>query len=132
MRFYLDGHMPLEATPLYLRRRGHSSRHAVSLGYADRDDDFHYQYARSAKCILITRDEDFSDPRRFPYHKHPGAIIIAVGRSAGAADVIEMLDKVLRLFRTAASLYESKVVAHAGHCVRLTEQGEEPIAYPQS
>jgi predicted nuclease of predicted toxin-antitoxin system len=129
MRFYLDAHMPREATPLYLRRKGHSSRHAVRLGFADRDDDFHYQYAKSVKCILITRDEDFADSRRVPYHKHPGAIIIAAGRSASAADVIELLGKVLRLSHTTASLYESKVIAHADYCIHLTGQNEKQIAY---
>jgi hypothetical protein len=57
-------------------------------------------------------------------------IIIAVSRSADADTVVDVLDKVLRLFRTAASLYESKVVARATHCVRLTEQGQQEIPYP--
>ncbi len=129
MRFYLDEQMPLAATPTFLRRHGHSSRHAVKLGYAARDDEFHYQYARSAKCILVTRDEDFADPHRYPYRKHPGVIILAVGRSADAAEVISVLGNVLRLFRTAASLYESKIIAHATYCTRLTEQGLEDIPY---
>jgi len=131
MRFYLDEHMPREKTLRYLRRKGHSCQHAVDLGYASRDDWFHYQYARSAKRILITRDEDIADPRRYPYRKHPGVIVIAVGRSADAATVIDVLDNVLRLFCTTASLYESKVIAHATHCTRLTEQGQEEIPYPQ-
>jgi predicted nuclease of predicted toxin-antitoxin system len=131
MRFYLDEQMPLEATPAFLRRKGHSSRHAVKLGCATRDDDFHYQYARSTKCIFITRDEDFADPHRYPFHKHPGVIVIAVGRGADAAQVIEVLDKILRLFRTAASLHEKKVIAHASYCTLLTEQGQEEIPYLQ-
>ncbi len=131
MRFYLDEHMPLEETPRYLRRRGHSCQHAVDLGHVPRDDAFHYQFARAKKRILITRDDDFADPRRYPYRKHPGVIILAVGRSADAAAVIEVLDRVLRLFRTATDLYESKVIAHAAHCTRLTEHGQEDIPYPE-
>lgn len=122
--------MPQEKTSEYLRRKGHSCQHAVQFGYIGRDDIFHYQYARSAKRILVTRDEDFADPRHYPHRKHPGVIIIAVGRSADAAVVIDVLDNVLRLFRTAASLHESKVIAHATHCTRLTEQGEEEMPYP--
>lgn len=129
MRFYLDEHIPHEKVPRYLRRKGHGYQHATDLGYASRDDEFHYQYARSAKRILITRDEDFADPRRYPYRKHPGVIIIAVGRSGDAEAVVDVLNKVLRLFRTAASLYESKVIARASHCIHLTERGQEEIPY---
>jgi hypothetical protein len=57
-------------------------------------------------------------------------IIVAVSRSADADTVVDVLDKVLRLFRTASSLYESKVVARATHCVRLTEPGQQEIPYP--
>ncbi len=129
MRFYLDEHIPREKTFAYLRRKGHSGQHAVDLGYASRDDWFHYQYARSTKRILLTRDEGLADSRRYPHRKHPGVIIPAVGRSADADTVIGVLDNVLRLFRTASSLYESKVLARATHCVRLTEQGQEEIPY---
>jgi predicted nuclease of predicted toxin-antitoxin system len=131
MCFYLDEHMPLEETPRYLRRKGHSAQHAVSLGHIHRDDAFHYQFAKTKKRIFITRDDDFADPRKYPYRKHPGIIILAVGRSADAATVIEILDNVLRLFRTAASLYEAKVIAHATHCTKLTAHGAEEIPYPQ-
>jgi len=49
MRFYLDEHMPLVEVPERLRRRGHSSKHAVRLGYANRGDAFHYQYLSGTK-----------------------------------------------------------------------------------
>lgn len=81
--------------------------------------------------IWGSSDEDLADPRKYPYHKHPGVIILAVGRSADAATVIETLDNVLRLFRTAASLYEAKIIAHATHCTKLTAHGAEEIPYPQ-
>lgn len=131
MRFYLDEHMPPEETSRYLQRKGHSSQHAVSLGHVHRDDVFHYQFARTKKRILITRDEDLADPRKYPYRKHPGVIILAVGRGADAATVIETLDNVLRIFRTAASLYEAKAIAHATHCTKLTAHGVEEIPYLQ-
>jgi predicted nuclease of predicted toxin-antitoxin system len=129
MRSYLDEHMPLEAMPRYLRSKGHSSVHAVELGYGSRDDAFHYQFAKSEKRILLSRDEDFADAQRYPFRKHPGVIVIAVGRSADAAEVIAVLDLVLRLFRTAASLYEKKAIA-ATHCTILTDSGRQETPYP--
>jgi hypothetical protein len=45
--------------------------------------------------------------------------------------VIEVLGNVLRLFRTAASLYEAKIIAHATSCTRLTAHGAEEIPYSQ-
>jgi predicted nuclease of predicted toxin-antitoxin system len=62
MRFYLDEHMPLKEFSHRLRRKGHSSKHVVRLGFRDRDDAFHYQFARAEKRILITQDMDFADP----------------------------------------------------------------------
>jgi predicted nuclease of predicted toxin-antitoxin system len=129
MRFYLDEHMPLEEITHRLRRKGHSHKHAVTFGFGGRDDSFHYQFARSDKRILITQDADFADPRRYPYRGHPGVIILDISRDADPLTLFEILEKVLRLFSTAASLYESKVIAHATHCARLTEQGQEEIPY---
>ena len=131
MRFYLDEHMPLAEVPRRLRRKGHSCKHAVKLGFGSRDDSFHYQFARAEKRILITQDADFADPRKYPYRKHPGVIIIDISRDADPMTLFGVLNNVLRLFRTAASLYESKVIAHATHCTRLTERGQEEIPYLQ-
>jgi predicted nuclease of predicted toxin-antitoxin system len=131
MRFYLDEHMPREAMASRLQRKGHSYKHAVSLGFSGRDDSFHYQFARAEKHILITQDADFADHRRFSYRKHPGVIILDVSRDADPITLFDILASVLRLFRTAASLYESKIIAHATYCTRLTEQGQEDIPYPQ-
>jgi predicted nuclease of predicted toxin-antitoxin system len=102
----------------------------VKLGFSSRDDSFHYQFARTEKRILITQDADFADPRKYPYRRHPGIIILDISRDADPMTLFEVLDKVLRLFRTAASLRESKVIARATHCIRLTEQGEEEMPYP--
>ena len=131
MRFYLDEHMPREAMAARLQRKGHSYKHAVSLGFSGRDDDFHYQFARAERRVLITQDADFADHRKFPYRKHPGVIILDVSRDADPMTLFDSMKNVLRLFRTAASLYESKIIAHAIYCTRLTEQGQEDIPYPQ-
>jgi len=131
MRFYLDEHMPLKEFSHRLRRKGHSSKHAVRLGFMDRDDAFHYQFARAEKRILITQDMDFADPQKYPYQKHPGVIILDVSRDADPMTLFEILDNVLRLFRTAASLYEAKAIAHATHCTKLTVHGVEEIPYLQ-
>jgi hypothetical protein len=58
-------------------------------------------------------------------------IILDIARDADPMTLYDVLDNVLRLFHTAASLYESKVIAHATYCTRLTEQGEEHIPYSQ-
>ena len=113
-----------------MQRKGHSCKHAIQLGFSGRDDDFHYQFARAEKRILLTQDAGFADPRRYPYRKHPGVIILDISRDADPMTLFDVLDNVLRLFRTAASLYESKVIARAASCTRLTEQGEQVLPYP--
>lgn len=132
MRFYLDEHMPLDEVSRRLQRKGHGCKHAIQLGFRGRDDHFHYQFARAEKRILLTQDIDFADPRKYPYRKHPGVIILDISRDADPMTLFEILDNVLRLFHTAASVYESKAIAHATRCTRLTEQGQEEILYPQS
>jgi len=82
MRFYLDEHMPLQEISHRLRRKGHSYKHAVRLGFRGRDDAFNYQFARSEKRILVTQDMDFANPQKYPYRKHPGVIILDVSRDA--------------------------------------------------
>ena len=129
MRFYLDEHLPLGEVSRRLRRKGHSCTHAIQLGFRGRDDHFHYQFARAEKRVLLTQDMDFANPRRYPYRKHPGVIILDISRDADPITLFDILDNVLRLFHTAASLYESKVIAHFTHCTRLTEQGQEEILY---
>jgi hypothetical protein len=58
-------------------------------------------------------------------------IILDVSRDADPMTLFEILDNVLRLFRTAASLYETKAIAHATCCTKLTAHGAEDIPYPQ-
>ena len=51
-------------------------------------------------------------------------------RDADPLILFDLLDRVLRLFRTAASLYEKKVIAHASHCTVLTEHDRREVPYP--
>jgi len=78
MRFYLDEHVPWKALSSRLRRKGHSYKHAVGLGFSGRDDLFHYQFARAEKRVLITQDAGFADQRKFPYRKHLGVIVLDI------------------------------------------------------
>lgn len=41
-----------------------------------KDDLYHYRRAREENRIILTRDKDYLDPIRFPFHKSSGVIII--------------------------------------------------------
>jgi predicted nuclease of predicted toxin-antitoxin system len=51
----------------HLRNQGLDVEHATELGYKPRDDQFHLQEARRRNAVLITRDLDFLDNRKFPF-----------------------------------------------------------------
>jgi len=42
----------------------------------EKKDLYHHKKAREEKRIILTRDKDYLDPCRFPYHKSTGVIII--------------------------------------------------------
>ncbi len=61
----------------HLRNQGLNIDSAVELGFQSRDDQFHLQEARRRKSVVLTRDVDFLDDRRFPYHiLHNTAVVV--------------------------------------------------------
>jgi predicted nuclease of predicted toxin-antitoxin system len=61
----------------HLRRSGFDVVSAAeSDALRNRDDAFHYQYARETRRYLLTKDLDFWDDRKHPLKRSPGVVII--------------------------------------------------------
>jgi predicted nuclease of predicted toxin-antitoxin system len=74
-RFYADEDVE-EDLISYIREKGYKVFSVRELGFQSRDDRFHLQEARRRKCVLLTRDQDFLNHRRFPVRELKDTAII--------------------------------------------------------
>lgn len=79
MRFLLDANMPRSALSA-LRARGHVVDHVRDLGLGDASDERIATSAHDATAVLVSRDLDFADVRRFPPQNTPGFVVPVAGR----------------------------------------------------
>ncbi|MBU0492102.1 MAG: DUF5615 family PIN-like protein [Chloroflexi bacterium] len=123
MRFYLDENIPV-VTARYLQNHRHNTRHAVlDYGYQGRGDAFHYAVARQERRILVSIDRHFENHAEFPLAGSPGIIVLDMGFPPTVAQVHEALRRLLRHFRTNASLRECRVTASTAGYIQVTHEG---------
>ena len=75
VRFYADENIE-DYLVDHIRDQGFHVEYARELGLCTRDDAFHLQEARRRKCILLTRDTDFLDHAKFPFHNLKDTAIV--------------------------------------------------------
>lgn len=66
-QFYADENIE-ETLVDYMRQKGYRVTTAREAGFAGRDDEFHLQEARRRKAFLFTKNSDFLNHCRFPFH----------------------------------------------------------------
>jgi predicted nuclease of predicted toxin-antitoxin system len=74
-RFYADENISQHIID-HIRDKGLRVISAKEEGLSPRDDAFHMEEARRRKCILLTRDSDFLDHRKFPFQKLKDTAIV--------------------------------------------------------
>lgn len=74
-RFYADENISQYLID-HIRSKGLRVISAKEEGLSPRDDVFHIEEARRRKCILLTRDSDFLDHRKFPFQKLKDTAIV--------------------------------------------------------
>jgi len=74
-RFYADENIE-DYLIAYIRNQGYHVDSARELGFSSRDDLFQFQEAKRRKCLLITKDTDFLDHKRFPFHNLNNTAIV--------------------------------------------------------
>lgn len=123
-RFYADGNIEAYLVD-HIRNSGYKVYYANELGFKPRDDRFHLQEARRRKCILLTRDGDFLDHRRYPFGDlKDTAIVILRSEDRGHADLdcgymlVSLFDEIAasgnrNLYGLKIELQGSRIIFHA-------------------
>ncbi|MFW9881167.1 MAG: DUF5615 family PIN-like protein [Candidatus Thorarchaeota archaeon] len=77
VKFYADENIESHLIT-FIRQKGYKVESAFELGLSPRDDKFHLQEAKRRNCILITRDKDFLNHKKFPFSdlKSTGIVVL--------------------------------------------------------
>lgn len=102
MRFLLDANLPRAAVAI-VEKFGHTVEFARDAGLGTAPDEVIAQRACSTQAVLITRDLDFADVRRYPPGDHHGIVVLRLPDDAVATDIAAVLERFLA---------ESQFVAH--------------------
>lgn len=94
MRFLLDANMPRAAAVL-LERSGHDTVHVRDTALKHATDQRISEFARTEQRVIVTRDLDFADVRRYPPESSPGSLLLRVPESWVATEIVELLQRFL-------------------------------------
>ena len=92
IEFFLDANLPRSTAPL-LRILGHFAVDARDVGLASAPDEQIARYVAENRLVLITRDFDFSDTRKYPPTKYAGIVVLDLRYDAIAAEVNALIRK---------------------------------------
>lgn len=94
MRFLLDANMPRSAAML-LERSGHDAVHVRDTDLKHATDERIGEFARTGQRVIVTRDLDFADVRRYPPEDSPGYLVLRVPESWIASEIVELPQRFL-------------------------------------
>jgi predicted nuclease of predicted toxin-antitoxin system len=92
MRFFLDANMPRSAVGA-LTKLGHEVQFARDIGMADAPDAAIAAHARATQAVLVSRDTDFSDVRRYPPEQYSGIAVLRLPDDAIASGIVDVLER---------------------------------------
>src|SRR5215831_10740857 len=116
--FLVDENLGPELAPT-LRNLGYNATDVFALKLNGRSDEDVFAAAWSERRILLTRDRDFLDDRRFPPHRSAG-IVVLLGRHDEA--LVSALMYALSVVGKGRALWEgAKLVVHEGGRLTVTD-----------
>lgn len=92
------------AASVIVRAHGHVPEHVRDIGLGDAIDARIDEHAQSISAVLVTRDLDFADIRRYPPAQRSGLLVMRVPDESTAAQIAEVLDRFLALKELVAQL----------------------------
>jgi predicted nuclease of predicted toxin-antitoxin system len=95
MRFFLDANMPRSAMAV-VSRFGHEVEFARDVGMGQAPDDEIAARVRKTGAVLLTRDLDFADVRRYPPDQFLGLVVLRLPENTVASDIAQVLERFLR------------------------------------
>ena len=94
MRFLIDANLP-RAAILACQKFGHQVEFARDIGLAAASDEQIAARANQSSAVLLTRDMDFADVRRYPPDQYPGIIVLRLPDTAVALEIVRVLERFL-------------------------------------
>jgi predicted nuclease of predicted toxin-antitoxin system len=92
VRFFLDANMPRSAVSA-LSKLGHEVEFSRDIGMANERDEVIAARARETGAVLVTRDLDFADVRRYPPEQYAGIVVLRLPDDAIASDIVNVLER---------------------------------------
>lgn len=90
--FLIDANLP-RATLALLTNAGHAAEHVRDLGLGAATDEVIIRHAQESGAVLLTRDLDFADVRRYPPQQHSGIVVLRLSDDAVTADITDVLSR---------------------------------------
>ena len=103
MRFLLDANMPRSALAL-LVQHGHEAEHVKDIGLGNAPDVEIAARACADGAVLVTRDLDFADVRRYPTQTAPGFLVLRIPDDWTARQIVTLLGQFLAMDSLVASI----------------------------
>lgn len=115
MRFLLDEDLSPRSAE-YLRSLGHDAIHVREVGLKGSPDQAVIAFAQSEGRILLTRDRDFADIRRYPPGSHAGIARLKIPHPTARA-INAVLGRLLN--RLGPADFTHNLVVTDGHRYRI-------------
>jgi predicted nuclease of predicted toxin-antitoxin system len=94
MRFLLDANLP-RAAIASLVRFGHTAEFARDIGLGAAADTAIAAHAQNTQAVLLTRDMDFADIRRYPPDEYHGIVVLRLPDDTVAGVIALVLQRFL-------------------------------------
>jgi predicted nuclease of predicted toxin-antitoxin system len=94
MRFLVDANLPRLAIGA-LEARNHQVEFARDIGLAAAPDAQIAERARQTGAVILTRDLDFADTRRYPPDQYSGIVVMRVPDHFTAKEIVSVLERFL-------------------------------------
>ncbi|MFT3789501.1 MAG: DUF5615 family PIN-like protein [Rudaea sp.] len=124
MKFLLDANMPRAALAV-LQAHGHEAEHVRDIALANAADPVIAAHARTAGAVLVSRDLDFADTRRYPPEDYAGLLLLRLPDQDTAAQVADTLSRFLDTPKLVSQLPGHLVVLESSR-VRFRPPLENP------
>lgn len=95
MRFLIDANLPRSIVAL-MSGLGHEVEFARDIGLGAAPDAAVADHARVRRAVLITRDMDFGDVRRYPPEQYSGLVVVRLPDSVTAVEITRVVEQFLR------------------------------------
>ncbi len=98
MKFLLDANIPLSSKDIF-KKLNYETEHSREIGLGKASDEQIIKHAINNNQILITKDLEFGNIKKYPIKSHKGIILIRVPFYYTAKQINEVLSNFLNSLR---------------------------------